>query len=511
MVRFAQHVIVQLRKEENLAFALLIPLTLVLLASPLFFYLNTESEVAKTTPDPVTPSTFFTKTFADTGKPWPPEETTYADGLSKNPLCGLRAQYCDALDYTFDSFSCDCVTLTPDRDPSTYHSTANTSKTHEIFFPNTWVETDFDPMYTTNTVAQRARTNTACRIEVGLLNDTNSEPDVISHTYANSVYTPLEYIHNGLVRSNEQYAAGLTDTQAIIAPHFPLPDSTHAVVLYSSENIPLIKGCIDEFIQMLTLGVHIILPTEERVPDSTGTISIVSQYNAYHAGYNATHLVFEDDETYAATKLSPDTFTYTPSGNPANPFYRNSTIYYAADNSLYAFDIATGKAMLHAPTKASTIILGTWVTEDAIYYLSSPNCTFDTLQASENCTVSPALFAFSFETGTSELITLGVGDTDILGTTDQGTLITTSLHDELSCDSVYDYKEISTADGTTVSTGTMQYCYDADGNAVTDLASLQPGRYIDHVVYEQDTIETPDTYRYTDQYAGRIRMLTVAQ
>ncbi len=355
----------------------------------------------------------FRRGFMDTGLPWPPKEEDWSEELKQNPMCALRASYCQKVGYQFADFGCDCFVY------QYYHSFETYKNIEEgitLYYPKLWHLAAHRPL---EIIAEQKlsleRDGATCYLSYGRVDGAVilKTMDPVSSSFVTADGKQLQQMSVGFSRAltDEEKAAGYTDKKLIAIPHFPYQNSEFGLLLTSFENQPLAEACEKE-LEEIVRSVTIEYPPVKLTKDSVGEIFIHDVPVWYKSSEDApnlnANLLFEDHKT--KRKMSLGSGSLSNLTRMENPFVAGDLLYYMDQGRVKVFDVfgSTVETIPLAYTEDfpvhSFFVEGDWM-----YYLSGKFCN----EYMAQCNLS--LYRFNLATKQTEDLADGLSTREIVG------------------------------------------------------------------------------------------------
>jgi len=460
------------RRRLSRSTLVILIIVLVVLAGGFYFYttrtktktpekpseLEKPSEVVQYEPLSVPEDLIFSQGFNDTGRPWPPTEEEWSKELEQNPLCGLRKAYCERVGYKYADFGCGCFAFD-------YYDSFNTYTDNEerftVYYPKLWQQNteNINSSFIPQVKMFIDRKGASCRLVYGLIDEkvllSSSNASTSSINIKDKELLQITIPFNREL-SDEEKAAGYTQSKLIAIPHFPYPVSKFGFIITSGDKQPLLEACASEFNTIL--GSRLIdYPSTRLTPQSTGILSIQDIFPWIKRPTDPPRritLLFENGATGKEEAIASDVFSQVK--NLDDPFLTGNKLYYLdgpIDNPIIkTVDIFTGEnKTVPLPYDENNPIHSFFIKGDMLYYLSGKFCNGHLMKCSLD------LKRYNMKLGVVEHLASGLKSRDIDGFNASGdTLI---LHWLDGCGE-YEAFSLLTKSLTTIGS----YCYGLEGD-----------------------------------------------
>lgn len=476
-----------------------------------YFYSNRQPEQKQSN---VSDDLMFSKGFTNTGREWPPKEASGSQELKQNPLCGLRQSYCGRVGYQYADFGCDCFVY---QYYDSYNIYANNEEKFTIYYPTLW-QKDLEPMnygFTTDPKISLKRQGASCALVYGIIDENkllsfgnasiskmsfdNQASDGVGSDVKklNKITLPFER-----ELTNEEKAAGYTDTKLIAVPHFPYTSSPLGFLMTSGDKQPLVGACVQEFNSILNSRA-INYPSAKLTNQSNGILSIQnisSSFELYAHIPQKITLLFENSITGKEESIMPEAFSDIQ--RIADPFLSGGKLYYiegSADNPIIkTIDIFSGESKtVPLSYDATKPIHSFFVKGNTLYYLSGKFCNEHLAKCKDM-----SLKSYNLTSGVSEILTNSSKSRDIDGFNASGDALILRLSDGDAGCVWASYESYTFSDKTLRDIGSYSYCYGDTDNSYLKFRNLVAGSgSFNYLVVKNGNIFAPST---TDTYPRRI-------
>lgn len=365
----------------------------------------------------------FLEGFPDTGLEWVEGNNTYHVDPEKNTLCELRKSYCRRVGY--EPVGCKCNSYKYYDSYNTY--TDNAGK-FTVYYPTLWDKesSTSNYPYVDKPEVVLKRQGTSCVLTYGLVDkerlqsvenssttkeNYGSSRGVVedSHRLSTKITIPF-----GRDLTDEEKAAGYTDTKLIAIPNFPYPSSQFGFVLTSGDKQPLMEACVDELDKIIE-SKSLNYPSVTLSDKSTGFLLLQGFSSSFEKSTETPQkptLLFEDSST------GEEGIVYGPFSNEeviSNIFLSGGKLYYMEPSIVtYSFEESSGKNQviksvdiftgeietIPLPYDDEKPIHSFFVKDDMLYYLFGEFC-FDYVLQCKNL----SLVQYNLVSGVSEVLT----------------------------------------------------------------------------------------------------------
>lgn len=421
-----------LQDKSRMWFFVAAIIAIVLIAVGYFFYTdrfskeNTEIPTGTTQGQAnVQDDQTFLAGFADTSREWPPKEASWSQELKDNPLTKLREAYCNRVGYKYADFGGDCFVYQYYNSFKTY---TNDEEKFTVYLPTFW-QNDPEPLnygFVATPKVSLQRRGASCAISYGAIDEnTLASFGVASTTKVNfgerasgSVSTDTELtkiiLPFGRQLTDEERAAGYTDTKLIVISRFPYPNSSYGFLLTSGEKQPLVEACVDEFNSILNSRA-INYPAASLTPQSNGVLSLRDRSSWFESYTNIPRkitLLFNNFQTKKEESIAPNAFQSIE--RITDPFLSGGKLYFMTSSmnpTIMSVDILTGQSKtIPLAYDENTSLYSFFVKGNNLYYLVGKFCNEYLTKCSDM-----RLQSYNLTTGTSETLASGIEARDIVG------------------------------------------------------------------------------------------------
>lgn len=418
-------------KNRMISFGLT-ALVIILITGGYFFYTGKSNKESAEIPVGVTQGQtslqddqIFLAGFADTNREWPPKEAAWSQELKDNPLVKLREAYCNRIGYKYADFGGDCFLYQ-------YYDSFKTYTSEEerftIYYPALWQNDTKLPNYefvATPKVSMQ-RQGASCAISYGVIDESallsfggasttkvnfgdRASGGVSTDTGLTKIILPF-----GRQLTNEERAAGYTDTKLIAVPHFPYLNSNYGFVLTSGEKQPLVEACVDEFDSILN-SQAINYPTTNLTPQSDGVLSLrdrSSWFESYAHVPQKTTLLFNNFQAKKEESIVPSAFQDVQ--RITDPFLSGGKLYFMTGSPnpiIKSIDVMSGQhKTIPLAYDENTPVHSFFVRGNNLYYLVGKFCNEYLAKCGDM-----RLQSYNLTTGATETLATGINARDIDG------------------------------------------------------------------------------------------------
>lgn len=443
----------------------------------------------------------FSKGFTNTGFEWP-IRTQQIEDLKKNPLTKIREAYCSRVGYKYADFGGDCFLF---QYYDSYNIYEDKEEKFKVYYPTLW-QKDLEPTnygFTSNQKISLKRQGASCAIVYGTIN----ENEILSYNNASTTKTNFDnqtsdFINTDNKRlnkislpfkreiSNEEKAAGYTNTNLIAIPQFPYTESKFGFLLTSGEKQPLVEACVQEFNEILNSRA-INYPTSKLTPDSNGNLllrDISSFFEIYTKIPKKITLLFENYSTGKYESIVSEAFQDIQN---IYPFLNKGKLYFMEgpiDNSIIkTVDIFTGENK-KIPLQYDTTkpIHSFFIKNDILYYLTGEFCN-TYLASCKNM----SLKSYNLTSGINETLVNNSKSRNINGFSANGNLILSWSDGDAGC-SFGSYESYSFSNKILKNLGSYSHCEGDTNDSQNKFKNLITGSgSFNHLIIKNGNIFSP--------------------
>lgn len=376
-----------------------------------------KSEQVATTSDDVKGITFtdkdmiFYRGFADLNLPWPPIEEDFSDELKRNPMCALRASYCQRVGYQYADFGCDCFVY---QYYDSFETFMDTKERLSLYYPRLWHKSTRAKLeFMDEQKLSLERDGAVCNLVYGKINEQKlAAQGTVSTT--STIIDEQELTQTSIAFNrpitDEEHASGYTNDKILAIPHFPYANSEFGLAVTSFEDQPLVEACQKEF-ESIAKSRLIEFPVGKLTQTSKGNIVIHDQSIWYTTGdepSNKLTLLFNNDATKRQEALGNAMFEGT--NQILHPFVLGNTFYYLEGNKVKMFDLFGSTAsVVPLPYDEKYPVHSFFVEGNWIYFMYGKFCNEYMAQCNLN------LDRYNFETKEREYLANGLSSREVLG------------------------------------------------------------------------------------------------
>ena len=416
-------------------FAVIMAVVAIVLISGLYFY----SSRTKTAEQPiiseqkqeqkqsgVPDDLIFLGGFQNTGREWPAKEADWSQELKQNPLTKLQEAYCNRVGYKYADFAGDCFVY---QYFDSYKTYIDSEAKFTVYYPTFW-QADLEPLnygFTADPKVSLKRQGASCALVYGIGDENKlssfSNASTSKMSFGNQASGGVASDTKGLSKitlpfdrelSNEEKAAGYTNSKLIAVPHFPYALSPLGFLMTSGDKQPLVGACVQEFDSILNSRA-INYPSAKLSNQSNGILSIQdvsSWFESYARITQKITLLFENSATGKEESIVPEAFSGTQ--RISDPFLSGGKLFYTegADNPMIkTIDIFTGEnKTIPLSYDATKPIHSFFVRDDVLYYLAGTFCN-EYLAKCKDLNLK----SYNLKSGINETLASGITARDIDG------------------------------------------------------------------------------------------------
>ena len=379
-------------------FAVIIAVVAIVLIDGLYFYSSRtktgerpiseqkQEQKQNSVPDDL----IFLGGFQNTGREWPAKEADWSQELKQNPLTKLQEAYCNRIGYKYADFAGDCFVY---QYFDSYKTYTNNEERFTIYYPTFW-QADLESLnygFTADPKISLKRQGASCALVYGIIDENKllsfSNASTSKMSFGNQASGGVASDTKGLSKitlpfdrelSNEEKAAGYTNSKLIAVPHFPYASSPFGFLMTSGDKQPLVGACVQEFDSILNSRA-INYPSAKLSNQSSGILSIQdvsSWFESYAHIPQKITLLFENSTTGKEESIVPEAFSGTQ--RISDPFLSGGKLFYTegTDNPMIkTIDIFTGEnKTIPLSYDATKPIHSFFVRGDVLYYLAGTFC-----------------------------------------------------------------------------------------------------------------------------------------
>ena len=459
----------------------------------------------------------FSKGFSVTGFEWTDPPRAYQEGKKNNPqLCQQRQSYCNQVGYKYADFGCDCFVF---HYYDSYNTYANEGERFTVYYPTLW-QKDLEPSnygYTTNPKVSLKRQGASCALVYGLVDENKllsfSSASTTKVNFGNQASGGTTSENKGLTKislpfsrelTNEEKAAGYTDTKLVAVPHFPYTSSPLGFLITSGDKQPLVEACVQEFDSILNSRA-INYPSAKISNQSNGFLSlqdILSWFESYANIPQKITLLFENSTTGREESIVPEAFSGAQ--RISDPFLSDGKLFYTEgpmDNPVIkTIDIFTGEnKTVPLSYDATKPIHSFFVKGNMLYYLSGKFCNEYLAKCKDMSLVS-----YNLTSGASEILTSSSKSRDIDGFNATGDTLILRWSDGDAGYGWGSYESYTFSDKQLKDLGSYSHCEGDTDSSYLKFRNLVAGSgSFNYLVVKNGNIFAPST---TDTYSGRINI-----
>ena len=333
----------------------------------------------------------FSAGFTPTGREWPPKEVAWSHELKQNPLTKLQEVYCNRVGYKYADFAGNCFVF---QYFDSYNTYTNEEENFTAYYPTLW-QKDLEPSsygFTVDPKISLKRQGASCALVYGLVDENKllsfSNTSTTKVDFGNQASGGTVSENKGLTKislpfsrelTNEEKAAGYTDTKLVAVPHFPYASSLLGFLMISGDKQPLVGACVQEFDSILNSRA-INYPFAKLSNQSNGLLSLQDTSSWFESYANIPQkitLLFENSATGREESIVPESFSDIQ--RISGPFLSGGKLFYteeSLDNPVIkTIDIFTGEnKTIPLPYDATKQIRSFFIKGNMLYYLSGKFC-----------------------------------------------------------------------------------------------------------------------------------------
>jgi hypothetical protein len=359
----------------------------------------------------------FSQGFIDTGQEWPPKGAHWSQELKQNPLVKLKEEYCNRVGYKYADFAGECFVFQYFDSFNTY---SDSEERFTVYYPNLWQEDLENSNYefTTNPKISLKRQGATCALVYGFVDESEisslSNASTTKVSFGRKASGSVDSGTEGLNKitlsfekelTDEEKAAGYTNSKLITIPHFPYPYSEFGFLLTSGDNQPLVEACVKEFDTILNSRA-INYPSSNLSNQSNGALSIQdvsSWFESYAHIPQKITLLFENYVTGKEESIVPEAFSNTR--RIYDPFLSGEKLFYieSVENSpvIKSVDIFTGQnKIIPLAYDTTKTIHSFFVKDNVLYYIMGGFCNEYLTKCKDM-----SLKSYNLISGVSEILT----------------------------------------------------------------------------------------------------------